>query len=118
MNINNNIHKDDLKIIGKIRELPARQQIALWVILKNFHKSERTFFTTSDLIEKMGKFLVEKDPEKSGHIMGGIISSLSRNKVIEPVSGGRQPIWQVVPEIHKDAKKYEKAIFPVTTYWP
>ena len=107
----------DKEFMAKVRSLPARQQIGLWVILKNFHQKKGTWFTAPEFAEKMRKFLISDDTDNLARIMGGILSSLLRNGMIEQLSGGRKPVWQVVSELHRHAKEYEEAMFPVITYW-
>ena len=108
------VNKD---FMARVRALPAKQQIALWVILKKFHKKEGTWFTVAKFGDEMTKYLSPDKPEELGRIIGGILSSLVRNEMIEQFTGGRKPIWTVVPELHRNAKEYEKSIFPVVTFW-
>ncbi|MFA6408043.1 MAG: hypothetical protein WCW36_01020 [Candidatus Paceibacterota bacterium] len=107
----------DIELMSKVRSLPAKQQIALWLILKEFHKPKGTWFTALEFAIKMKKYLLSEDPAELARIIGGIISSLKRNGMIEQFTGGRKPVWQVTPELHKNAKKYQDAVFPVVTYW-
>lgn len=102
--------------LSKVRSLPAKQQIALWVILKHFHTESGTWFTAPDFADKAKRYIVSSDKE-AARTLGGILSSLVRNEMIEQLSGGRKPVWQVVPELHKHAAEYMKAIFPTITYW-
>ena len=107
------------KMLEEMRALPAKQQIALWVILREFHSPKGTWFSAGDFFEKARKYLTagESAGKEEARILGGILSSLVRNGMISQLSGGRKPIWQVVPELHKNASEYAKAIFPVVTYW-
>lgn len=108
---------DKLKLGEEIRKLPAKQQIAIWVILKNFNKKDGIYFSVSAFGNEMKKYLVYKDAESLGKIMGGLLSSLVRNGMIEQLSGGRNTIWTVNSELQKNAKEYIKLIFPVVSFW-
>jgi hypothetical protein len=107
----------DQAFVEKVRKLPVKQQIALWVILKYFHKSSSTSFKTSEFAEKAKFFIGSSDPKTNARTMGGIVSSLVRNGVIEQLSGGREPVWQLVKELHENAKDYENVFSPIVTYW-
>ena len=106
----------DAEFLANVRSLPAKQQLALWVILKHFHTPQGTWFTAPDFADKAKKFIVS-DEAVAARTLGGILSSLVRNGMIEQLSGGRKPVWQVVPELHKHAVEYTKALFPTVTYW-
>lgn len=105
-----------LKLAEEVRNLPAKQQIAVWVILTKFSKKKYTFLV-SDFAEEMKKYLSPKNMKDLARIMGGVLSSLVRNGMIEQLTGGRNIIWTINPEIKKNAKEYSKLIFPVVTYW-
>lgn len=107
----------NLKLSKDVRELPARQQVALWVILKKFHKEKGTWFTVADFANEMKTYLDSKDLDSLGRVIGGILSSLVRNEMIEQFTGGRNPVWSVNSELHKHAKEYADSIYPVITYW-
>lgn len=107
----------DSEFMKKVRALPARQQVVLWSILKHFQQKGGTRFTAAELAEVSMKLLRADSGDELARMTGGVLSSLVRNGMIEKFTGGRQPIWQLVPELHKNAKEYQKAIFPVTTYW-
>lgn len=100
----------DQKFIQKVQALPISQQVALWFILRDFHRSKGTWFTVPELALIMKKFLKSKDPKSVAKSMGGIMSSLIRNGMIEKMAGGRKPVWQVVPELHKHAGEYRQEI--------
>lgn len=106
-----------LKLLEKIQGLPAKQQIALWIILKNFHKKDIVSFTVGDFCDVAKKYFKADDPEALGKIAGGLLSSLVRNEMVKKISGGRNKIWTVTDELNKNAKNYESAIFPITNYW-
>lgn len=106
-----------LELTAKIRSLPAKQQVGLWVILNKFHKEKGTWFTTADFSIEMQKYLTPDDPQQLARIMGGVMSSLLRNGVIEQFTGGQKPVWTVSPEIRKYAKEIKDSIFPVIAYW-
>lgn len=103
--------------LSKVTKLPARQQIALWVILKKFHKPKGTWFTVAEFSEEVKNFFLYDSLDDLGRILGGLLSSLYRNGMITQLTGGRKPVWQVVPELHKHAEDYRQAMFPVITYW-
>ena len=107
----------DPVFVEKVKKLPAKQQIALWVVLKNFNAPSGTRFTASDFARKAGMIVGSTDARENARTLGGILSSLVRNGVVEQFTGGRQPVWQLVPELHKNAKEYEKIFNPVVTYW-
>lgn len=107
----------NLEFLKKVTSLPARQQIALWVILSKFNKPKGTWFTVADFAEETRKYFLADDTTDLARILGGILSSLYRNGMITQLTGGRKPVWQVVPELHKNAKKYRDSMFGVVTYW-
>lgn len=107
----------DMEFMEKVLKLPARQQIALWVILKKFHKPKGTWFTVAEFAEETKKYFLTDDSKDLARIMGGMLSSLYRNGMVTQLTGGRKPVWQVVPELHKNAEKYREAMFPVISYW-
>lgn len=67
--------------------------------------------------EEMRGYLAPDDKDQLARIIGGIMSSLLRNEIIEQFTGGQKPVWTVTMEIHRRAKEIENAIFPVITYW-
>lgn len=107
----------DHVFVEKFKKLPAKQQIALWIILKNFNAGSGTRFTASDFALKAGMIVASADARENARTLGGLISSLVRNGAVEQFTGGRQPVWQLVLELHKNAKEYEKIFNPVVTYW-
>jgi hypothetical protein len=107
----------NLKLLDKVSSLPAKQQIALWVILKKFNKKGKVYFSVSDFADEMKKYLISKDAESLGKIIGGVLSSLVRNGMIKQLTGGRDTIWTVDSELQTHAREYVSAIFPVVTYW-
>ena len=108
---------NDSELMQKAKSLPAKQQIALSVILKEFRKPKGTWFTVPEFADKMKKYLLADTPEELARIMGGIMSSLVRNGMVKPITGDRKPVWQVAPELHKRAKDYQDSVISVVTYW-
>lgn len=90
-----------------IENLSSSQQVALWVILRLNKKS----FFTSEVAES--KFFTEEGKKA----VGGIMSALYRNKLIEKVSGGRDKLWKLSPPIEKGKEFYEKELFKTKAYW-
>jgi hypothetical protein len=107
----------DKEFLKKVLSLHTRQQIALWVILSKFHKSKGTWFTVAEFAEETRKYFLTDDSKDLARILGGMLSSLYRNGMVTQLTGGRKPVWQVVPELHKNAKKYRDSMFGVVTYW-
>lgn len=107
----------DTEFSKKVLSLPARQQIALWVILSKFHKPKGTWFTVAQFAEETRKYFLTDDSKDLARIMGGMLSSLYRNGMVTQLTGGRKPVWQVAPELHKNAKKYLDSMFGVAAYW-
>jgi len=99
----------------KIRNLPFKQQVALYVLLKTARK--RGKFTFANFINDMVPLFYKNEQEKLPRILGGLLSSLMRNGMIERLSGGRHPIWRLNPELHKNSAKYRKTMRPSYAYW-
>lgn len=104
------------ELLAKIRNLPAKQQLAVWIILNKFKKKKYTF-QVSDFAEAIKKYLLPKDTKDLARMIGGILSSLVRNKIIKPLTGGRDVIWTIDPDIKKYAGACSDQIFSVVTYW-
>ena len=107
----------DPVFVEKVKKLPIKQQIALWVILKHFNATSGARFTAADFGLKAGMIAGSTDARENARTLGGILSSLVRNGVVEQFTGGRQPVWQIVSELHENAHEYEKIFNPVVTYW-
>lgn len=95
------------KFATNIKDLSPSQQIALWVIL---HLKQKSFYTSevanSEFFTNQGKKAI-----------GGIMSALCRNGIIEKVSGGRDKLWKLNPSIEKEKEFYVQEITKVKTYW-
>ena len=65
----------------------------------------------------MKKYLDPKDMDDLARMIGGLLSSLVRNEIIKPLTGGRKVVWTISSEIQKNAKECSRQIFPVVTYW-
>lgn len=96
-----------IKSTVSIADLSPNQQVALWVILHFRHKS---FYTSevaaSSLFTRKGKYAI-----------GGIMSSLHKNGVIERLSGGRDKLWKLNETVGKNREFYKREIFKVKAYW-
>lgn len=90
-----------------ITNLSPSQQVALWVIL---HLKQKSFYTSevakSNLFTKKGKYAI-----------GGIMSSLYKNGVVERLSGGRDKLWKLSNAIEENREFYKKEISKVKVYW-
>lgn len=108
-----------LKLLEQIRAMPVRQQVGLYAILKKFHQKGGTVFSTADFMNEAQRFFVSGDIEKTGKILGGVMTGLIRKKFVLRVAKGnnRESIWSVAPDLHSNAKAYAQEIFPVYTYW-
>lgn len=90
-----------------IQNLSSSQQVALWVILKLNRKSFYTSeVTNSKVFTEQGKKAV-----------GGIMSALYRNGIIEKVSGGRDKLWKLNPSVEEEKEFYIQEITKVKAYW-
>ena len=103
----------------KVKALPIRQQVGLYTILSEFLGEKETLFSTADFASKAQRYFLADDVEGMGNILGGILSSLVRNGMVERVAGGgkQESVWCLAPELHRNAKRYKQLIFPVYTYW-
>ena len=89
-----------------LRTLPEGQQRVLWYVLRERMVS----FRSSDIQDFF--------PNKSGKEMGGLLSGLYRNEVLELISGGRDKSWKLSNELEKNLEKYRSEILEIKTYWP
>lgn len=117
----NNILNDENNILQKIRTLPMRQQIALWVILRfPDADNEKFIFKSSELANRFDKFAsdkIKKDKSEYGRFIGGILSGLSRNRILIKLSGDRDKSWTLVDEIKDNFDNYKKSLLEVKIYW-
>lgn len=100
-----------------LKELSAKQQIGLYTILSKLRDEKNHPFLSSDFAREMQPLLLIKDPAEYQQTIGGILGALSKNSLIEKISGDRDPLWMLPEDIHKNADKYKKELFPVITYW-
>jgi len=100
-----------------IKELSAKQQIGLYTILNKLIEEKNHPFLSSDFSREMQSLLNISDPAEYQQTIGGILGALSKNSLIEKISGDRDPLWMLPEDIHKNADKYKKELFPVITYW-
>lgn len=103
----------------KVKALPIRQQVGLYTILCELLGEDRTIFSTAEFANKTHRYFLVDNVDAMGNILGGILSSLVRNGMVERVAGGgkRESVWLLAPELHRHAKEYKQLIFPVYTYW-
>ncbi len=108
-------------IQSKIRALPIRQQIGLWVLLRFADAQNDDFsFHSSEFAEVFQKFLPEKVKKNAldfGRSIGGILSGLSRNGLLTKLSGDRDVLWTFSNEIKKQFEDYKKYLFEMKRYW-
>lgn len=90
-----------------VQNLSSSQQVALWAILRLNKKS----FFTSEIANS--KFFTEEGKKA----VGGIMSALYRNGIIEKVSGGRDKLWKLNPSIEKEEEFFKKELFKTKAYW-
>jgi len=90
-----------------IKDLSTSQQMALWVILRAGKKS----FYTSEIAKS--PFFTAKGKKA----IGGIMSALYRNGIIEKISGGRDKLWKLSPSVERDKKSYKDKLFEAKAYW-
>ena len=100
-----------------IKKLSAKQQIGMRVILKDLIGEENTPFLSSDFSKKMQKIFPIKNDSEHQRMIGGILGALSKNSIIEKITGDRDPLWMIAEDIYENAEKYEKQIQPVLLYW-
>lgn len=104
-------------ISKKVRDLPVLQQVGLYFILHKLDSLKNESFKSSQFSQAMQEFIKVKDAAQHGKTIGGVLSSLSRNGLIERVSGGRDPSWIIAEEVSKKKSAYKKAVFDIKTYW-
>lgn len=110
------------KVRQKIRSLPITQQVALWTILRLPEAGDKDFnFRSSAFAQAVKKFISEdkkKNDAEYGRFIGGILSSLSRNKILRKLSGDRDKLWTLSNEVKANLELYKKLLFEAKTYWP
>lgn len=104
-------------ILKKVRDLPVLQQVGLYYVLDKLHSPKSEGFKSSEFSQIMLAYIKTKDAAQHGKTIGGILSSLSRNGLIERVSGGRDPSWTISDEVKEQRLAYKKAVFNIKTYW-
>lgn len=100
-----------------LKELSVKQQIGLYTILNKLKDEKNHPFLSSDFAREMQPLLLIADPAEYQQTIGGILGSLSKNSLIEKISGDRDPLWTLPKDIYDNAEKYKKELFPVITYW-
>ncbi len=110
-----------MTIEEEIRSLPARQQIALYVILRMEGVGEKGFaFLSSQFANELKRFMyvnIFNDEKEYGKLVGGILGGLSRGGYLQSVSGGRDKLWKLSPKLGKNWKEYKEKLFEVKIYW-
>lgn len=100
-----------------LKELSAKQQIGLYTILNKLMDEKNHPFLSSDFAREMQPLLLVDDPAEYQQTIGGILGALSKNSLIEKISGDKDPLWVLPMDIHENADHYKKELFPVITYW-
>ncbi|MDP3725950.1 MAG: hypothetical protein Q8R36_02005 [bacterium] len=100
-----------------IKRLSTKQQIGLYTILNKLRDEKNHPFLSSDFAREMQVLLLISNPAEYQQTIGGILGALSKNSLIEKISGDKDPLWVLPEYIHKNAEKYKKELFPVITYW-
>lgn len=88
-------------------DLSVRQQLGLWVILTKLYDEKNKPFFSSDFAREMKKFLTIEDEDAYRKTIGGILSALSKNNVLEKASSDRNPLWRLPEDIHADPKHFK-----------
>lgn len=113
---------DQTEAQKKINSLPIRQQIGLWTILRIPNVENKNFsFKSSTFKKEMEPHLIKSefnDNAEYGRYVGGILSGLSRNKILLKISNDRDPLWILTDNIKKNQKIFKDLLFAVKTYWP
>lgn len=108
-------------MLQKVRSLPLNQQIGLWVILKfPGSEDEKFLFKSSELANKFEHYAsekIKKDKSNYGRYIGGILSGLSRNKLLTKLSGDRDKQWTLADDVKNDLELYKQSLFDIKTYW-
>ena len=112
---------EKVNIKQSINSLPKTQQIALWVIIRLPGSNDQDFsFRTSGFAAQFKKYAADKvkfEEAKYGRFIGGLLSGLSRNKILARVSGDRDTAWTLTNEIKDNLDDYKKYLFEVKVYW-
>lgn len=109
------------KIQNKITSLPLSQQVALWVILKMKGAAEKDFSFLSSQFAKKFKPFVKKhlstDPDEYGKFVGATLSGLMRNNILVKLTGDRDKLWTLSPDVKNNLQKFKKKLFEIKVYW-
>lgn len=100
-----------------LKKLSAKQQVALYVMLGKLKGGKNRPFLSSDFANEVRSIFVTKDDAEYQRTIGGILGALSKNSLVEKITGDRDPLWAIPEDIYKNAEKYRKEMFPVFTYW-
>jgi hypothetical protein len=101
-------------------DLSVKQQVGLWVILRELYDEKNRPFFSSEFSKKMKSYLNIDDEDTYRKTIGGILSALSKNNVLERVSSDRDPLWRLPDDIHNDPEYFKqqlKHIPHVTVEW-
>jgi len=91
-------------------ELSVRQQLGLWVILAKLHDEKNRPFFSSDFAREMKNYIMIDDEDAYRKTIGGILSALSKNNILERVSSDRNPLWRLPEDINKDPKHFKEQL--------
>lgn len=94
----------------KVNELPQNQQKALYVILLLRQKS----FLTSEVANKLIRLGWTRNEGKS---IGGVMSALYRNGLLEKIQGGRNKRWKLSNGAEGQLSEIKKMIDFIKSYW-
>jgi hypothetical protein len=93
-----------------LKELSAKQQVGLYVVLTKLYDDKNKPFFSSDFAKAMRKFLIIKDEAEYRKTIGGILGALSKNNILEKVSADRDPLWKLPTDIHAKPVYYKKEL--------
>ncbi len=109
------------KVLNKIRSLPSRQQVGLWLIIRLAGAQNHKFsFKSSEFALKFKSFTTDKvkrNETEYGRFIGGILSGLYRNGLLIKLSGDRDKQWTLSDEIKDNFEMYKSSLFEIKTYW-
>jgi hypothetical protein len=110
------------KIREELAGLSLKQQVGLWVVLRlDSVLSEKFSFYSSEFADKFKKFIkesVRSNQSVYGKLVGGVLSGLSRNRLLIKISSGRDARWTLEKKIKDDYELYKQLLFEIKIYWP
>lgn len=89
-----------------LKELSVKQQLGLYVVLKKLYNKNNRHFYSSDFAKVMRPFLTIDNLDEYRKTIGGILGSLSKNKILQKESSDRDPLWSLSENIHSDPDFY------------